>query len=529
MKTLNEQYQLIKEGKGHKGVFLTEAKRQFPNYIRNAATFDEATTILKQKGIVNENLVGLSPINTLGESKKESYELAFEKFLEEAKDPQIKAKEVKEKKLKSQEEDEKAELKKTSKQVEDDLKHGYDHSDKKNLDNVIYGQLMKGYYAEMKDPKNEDKTVEQIRDIVLKNLEKDSTYYVKDGQFGVKGLGYTTEHPGLGTPKEPTGKYKASGYGDLKESIQPINEEEQTLREIIRSIINEELEEAYQLVNIRPKPSDKEREERDPQDMYIYLKGSTEESLKKNQHLRILRNPQNPEEIKGVAIRSRLVSPQNLRKLPYDINPMFVGFLNTANNIGGNITLPTKDGSTDNYTLLNNVNVGREGRLSFFVPNPKKATKMDDMMETLKESIEKELAAINKEAEHEILSSKLEKIDAAIEKRKSQLNKLDEDEDMKNLTDAKKVKELEKDIKALEKAKAKIEKMMSKGKGKKKELIDEMGDEEVNPELSKALAQSEEMYEDGLDMDDILSKFNPDMRDDIERHLRMGYEGTDND
>jgi hypothetical protein len=250
MKTLNEQYQLIKEGKGHKGVFLTEAKRQFPNYVRNAATFEEATTILKQKGIVNENLVGLSPINTLGESKKESYELAFEKFLEEAKDPQIKAKEVKEKKLKSQEEDEKAELKKTSKQVEDDLKHGYDHSDKKNLDNVIYGQLMKGYYAEMKDPKNEDKTMEQIRDIVLKNLEKDSTYYVKDGQFGVKGLGYTTEHPGLGTPKEPTGKYKASGYGDLKESIQPVNEEESKLREVIRSIINEELGEAYQMPSV---------------------------------------------------------------------------------------------------------------------------------------------------------------------------------------------------------------------------------------------------------------------------------------
>ena len=27
MKTLNEQYQLIKEGKGHKGVFLKEAKK----------------------------------------------------------------------------------------------------------------------------------------------------------------------------------------------------------------------------------------------------------------------------------------------------------------------------------------------------------------------------------------------------------------------------------------------------------------------------------------------------------------------
>ncbi len=35
----------------------------------------------------------------------------------------------------------------------------------------------------------------------------------------------------------------------------------------------------------------------------------------------------------------------------------------------------------------------------------------EEVTETLKESIEKELAAINKEAEHEILASKLEKID----------------------------------------------------------------------------------------------------------------------
>ena len=279
----------------------------------------------------------------------------------------------------------------------------------------------------------------------------------------------------------------------MNESIQPINEEEQTLRKIVRAIINEEIEESYQLVNINPIKSEKEREERDPQDMYIYLKGSTESSLKKNQHLRILRNPQNPEEIKGVAIRSRLISPQNLRKLPYDINPMFVGFLNTANNIGGNITLPTKDGGTDNYTLLNNVNVGREGRLSFFIPNPKKETKMGDMMESLKESIEKELAAINKEAEHEILASKLEKIDAAIEKRQSQLNKLDEDEDMKNLTDAKKVKEIEKDIKLLGKAKAKIEKMMHKGKGKKKEVIEDGAEDPMMDEMYPETTPDEEV------------------------------------
>ena len=49
MKTLQEQYNLIKEGKGHKGVFLKEAKNKFPNMINKAATYDQATHILKKK------------------------------------------------------------------------------------------------------------------------------------------------------------------------------------------------------------------------------------------------------------------------------------------------------------------------------------------------------------------------------------------------------------------------------------------------------------------------------------------------
>jgi hypothetical protein len=50
-KTLQDQYLLIKEGKGHKGVFLADAKRQFPNIVRNAATFEEASSCLKTKNI----------------------------------------------------------------------------------------------------------------------------------------------------------------------------------------------------------------------------------------------------------------------------------------------------------------------------------------------------------------------------------------------------------------------------------------------------------------------------------------------
>ena len=88
--------------------------------------------------------------------------------------------------------------------------------------------MLKGYYVEMKDPKNAEKTEDQIKAIVVKNLEKDPLFYVKDGEFGVKGLGYKSEHPGLpkdiygnyGLGIEPkvklTGKYKSSGMEPVK-------------------------------------------------------------------------------------------------------------------------------------------------------------------------------------------------------------------------------------------------------------------------------------------------------------------------
>ena len=227
-KTLQDQYLLIKEGKGHKDVFIKEAKQQFPGLIRNAATYTEVANVLKTKNLINENVIGLEPINQLQSSKKESYEVAFENFLAEAKKEYF--------------DDEKAEVKKPSKQVEEDAEKNFDYEDKKNPDNLIFDQMMKGYYTEMKDPKNEDKTMEQLKAIVIKNLEKNPTYYTEKGQFGVEDLGYTMDAPGLGEPKEPKGPHKSSGYGNLKENKEPINEEDQ-IRKVVRSIINEELNE----------------------------------------------------------------------------------------------------------------------------------------------------------------------------------------------------------------------------------------------------------------------------------------------
>ena len=42
MKTLQEKYNLIKEGKGDKALFLKEAKRTFPHLISNLNNFLDA-------------------------------------------------------------------------------------------------------------------------------------------------------------------------------------------------------------------------------------------------------------------------------------------------------------------------------------------------------------------------------------------------------------------------------------------------------------------------------------------------------
>jgi len=203
MKTLANQYRLIKEGKGHKGVFLKEAKSKYPNLLKNNSTFKEATTILKQKNIISENFVGMPMVGNPIERKKEGYENAFAKFLAEA--------------------EAKAEEKKVSKEVEEDAEKNYDYKDKKDPNNMIFGQIQMGYYYEMKQEKNADKTIDEIKDIVFKNLAKDPIYYTKNGQFG-EDIGYTDDAPSLGPTDEPKGKYKSSGYGNLKENKEPVNE-----------------------------------------------------------------------------------------------------------------------------------------------------------------------------------------------------------------------------------------------------------------------------------------------------------------
>jgi len=196
--TLQSQYNLIKEGKGNKAYFLKSAYRLFPDMLSPVNTFEDTVKILKNRSIISEGVGGLV---TTG--KKQDWHAIFNENMTTLKE----------------EKEAKAEEKETTKEVTDMATRGYDYKDEKNYDNIFGEEFLKGYYTEMKDPANADKDVEELRAIVAKNLAKDISHYVKNGQFGTKGIGYQTEVPGLGTPKEPKGKHKSSGYGDLKESV----------------------------------------------------------------------------------------------------------------------------------------------------------------------------------------------------------------------------------------------------------------------------------------------------------------------
>lgn len=221
--TLQEQYNLIKEGKGNKNFFLKTALRQFPHLITPTLGFDMTVNILKQRQVISESAGG---IVTKG-VEQDWVKLFKENTLEEIKigDPEEAAKKALEDEKKAEELTEakevKAKLAKTDTDVLAKETAGYDYKDKKNYDNVYGQEFLVGYYTEMKDPKNTEKTVDELKKIVAKNLESDSSYYVKKGQFGVKDLGYMDNHPGLGPTKEVKGKYKSSGMEPvkIKESI----------------------------------------------------------------------------------------------------------------------------------------------------------------------------------------------------------------------------------------------------------------------------------------------------------------------
>jgi hypothetical protein len=59
MKSLQDKYNLIKEGKGNKELFIKEARTLFPNVVTGALTFDQSIHNLTERGIISENFTAV--------------------------------------------------------------------------------------------------------------------------------------------------------------------------------------------------------------------------------------------------------------------------------------------------------------------------------------------------------------------------------------------------------------------------------------------------------------------------------------
>ena len=424
MKTLQEQFNLIKEGKGRKDLFLKEAKKIYPNLLSNLTSYKEATSILKSKNKITEGLgeiVSLKPVNQLTSEdfnpNKQAWENKFEDYLAEEKAKSLKPVINDEEKVNTKEQDEKikAEAKKVDGTVENVEKRNYDYSPKiDNINNVNAQEMMNGVYYECKnDP---SLSLEEAQEKVIKNLAKDELHYVKEGQFGV-GIGYTEPEV-----QENTGKtYGGSGYSDkLKKSdtkMKPIKEE------LFKKLIKEGLGGVVTTGN--------------PNSLAAQSGNAIRQMMSEDEF---------QSDQAGSQYHSSLYTEENKEdKLPMDEAPK-PDFMDI-------------DGDGDKEESM------------------KKAGKDKKARKPKKESIDTKLAEIGKEAEAVKLEAQLDYLHEYITEKQDRLTGINEDENMLELMDKSKLKEMARDIKMLEKKKAKMERIYEKSCGKKyakKEMVDEV-------------------------------------------------------
>ena len=107
----------------------------------------------------------------------------------------------------------------------------------------------------------------------------------------------------------------------------------------------------------------------------------------------------------------------------------------------------------------------------------KKAGKDKKARKPKKESIDNKLAEIGKEAEAVKLEAQLDYLHEYIQEKVDRVSSINEDDNLKELIDKTKMKQMQREIKDLERKKAKMERIYEKSCGKKyakKEMVDEV-------------------------------------------------------
>ena len=335
--------------------------------------------------LITENYIDLNPITTFEATPKADFETKFAQFLAEKKGEELKPivnTDESVNTLKDSEgisADSKAKFEgkgfqasyKVDKTLENIDSHNYDYDTTvENINNVNGEELLKG--VQLETSYNSELTLDEAKELVIKNLSKDPLHYVKEGQFGVKGLGYTEAKT-----QKVDGKHAASGYSEkLKDS------------------------------------------------------DNTFDLVKENYNF---------DEAREKAIESS----QKEAGIEEEKRPDY----------------PDVDGDGDKEESM------------------EKALKDKKKKKVKKENIETKLAEIGKAGDITKLEAQLEFLSNHIDEKIQRVSSINEDDNLKELIDKSKMKQMQKEIKLLEKRKGKMEKVYEKMCGKKyqkAEMVDEM-------------------------------------------------------
>ena len=127
-----------------------------------------------------------------------------------------------------------------------------------------------------------------------------------------------------------------------------------------------------------------------------------------------------------------------------------------------------------------------------------------------------ELAEIDKQSAIVAMEAKINHLQEMADKKNERLKMVSEDENLSELIDSKKKKSMEREIKEIEKAKAKLEKVYEKmSGGKKKEIVDE--DKEDMDETYSASTYEEDDsvseggYDSNYEEDDVKEETNEEV------------------
>ena len=401
--------------------------KQTPNQLFEQLS--KEFTSKKEKEVINEELgkiVELKPLVQLEPTAKEPFWTKFENFIAEGNslepivndDMKYNTKEGDEK-IKSNEgkfsmDNNLAGSYKVSEEVKNIESHNYDYDPSvENINNVNPQEVLTGMQLEISY--NKDLTLDEAKELAVKNLAKDPLHYVKEGQFGVKGLGYKESKV-----EENTGEtYGGSGYSEkVKEGSSAL----QVVKEDKDCCPKEQINENFgQVVTTG--------------------------------------NPFSLAAMSGQVIKQMMEEEKELPMDEMEDEGTAVSYSDTTAEAKGKDHDGDGDIDSDDYMAAKD-----------------KAIKAAKAKKPKKESIDTKLAEIGKAGEITKMEAQLEFLSNHINEKIERLSTINEDDNLKELVDKKKMKDMQKEIKLLEKRKGKMEKMYEKMSGKKyqqAEVVDE--------------------------------------------------------